>query len=120
MLQQTVQWEDHLEEAFERKLSKYTGQVNDCQQSGWRAKCLPVEVGCRGFAAWSLASAVGCSALYDSRRGEPSTTPPKRQRGPQDGCGFREEIRGGAVASMPSEHKLGSDHSWMGHLDESV
>ncbi|XP_063056078.1 uncharacterized protein LOC134450153 [Engraulis encrasicolus] len=59
LLELTVPWEDRLEEAFERKLSKYAGLVSECQQSGWRAKCLPVEVGCRGFAARSLASALG-------------------------------------------------------------
>ncbi|XP_030004234.1 uncharacterized protein LOC115429122 [Sphaeramia orbicularis] len=57
LLELTVPWEDRIEEAFERKLSKYTGLISDCQQAGWKARCFPVEVGCRGFAAQSLARA---------------------------------------------------------------
>ena len=54
LIELTVPWEDRLEEAYERKLSKYSKLVGDCQQAGWKAKCFPVEVGCRGFAARSL------------------------------------------------------------------
>ena len=43
LLELTVPWDDRLEEAFERKLSRYTGLVNDCQQGGWRAGYFPVE-----------------------------------------------------------------------------
>ncbi|XP_063054019.1 uncharacterized protein LOC134448252 [Engraulis encrasicolus] len=76
MLQLTVPWEDRLEEAFERKLSTYSGLVSDCQQSGWRAKCLPIEVGCRGFAAWSLANALGGLGIvgHQKRRAIRNTT----------------------------------------------
>lgn len=62
-LELTVPWEDCLEEAFERKLSKYKGFASDCKQAGWRARCIPVEVGCRGFAAhtesWALRERAG-------------------------------------------------------------
>ncbi len=51
LLELTVPWEDHLEEAFERKLAKYKGLVSECRRAGWRARCLPIEVGSRGFAA---------------------------------------------------------------------
>ncbi len=61
LLKPTVPLEDRSEEAFERKLSKYVGLVSDCQQAGWRARCLLVEVGCRGFAACFLVKA--CSSL---------------------------------------------------------
>lgn len=56
----TVPWEDRLDKANETKLSKYAELVSDCQQAGWRARCFPVEVGCRGFAAdpWSEPLAV--------------------------------------------------------------
>lgn len=53
----TVPLKDRLEDAFERKLSKYEGLVSNCKQAGWRVRCIPVEVGCRGFAAYSLAIA---------------------------------------------------------------
>ena len=50
----TVPWEERIEEAFERKKSKYQQLVEECQERGWKAWCLPVEVGCRGFAGRSL------------------------------------------------------------------
>lgn len=68
MLELTVPWEDRLEEAFERKLSKYAALVSDCQQASWRARCFPVEVGCRGFAAQSLVKAFGTLGIIGERR----------------------------------------------------
>lgn len=50
----TVPWEDRLEEANERKRSKYAELVTECRIKGWKARCEPVEVGCRGFAGQSL------------------------------------------------------------------
>lgn len=47
-----------MEEAFERKLSKYAGLPSDYQQAGWRARCLPIEVGSRGFVADSFVIAL--------------------------------------------------------------
>ena len=67
LLELTVPWEDRLEEAFERKLSKYTELAEHCQQAGWRVRCLPVEVGCRGFAARSLlraSSSLGIQGVF--------------------------------------------------------
>lgn len=49
-LELTVPWEDHVEEAFERKISKNAGILSDCHQVGWRARLLPVELGFTGFA----------------------------------------------------------------------
>ena len=68
LMELTVPWEDRLEEAFERKLSKYAGLVSDCQQAGWRARCFPVEVGCRGFAARSLARAFSSLGIEGERK----------------------------------------------------
>ena len=68
LLELTVPWEDRLEEAFERKLSKYAGLVSDCQLAGWRARCFPVEVGCRGFAPRSLARAFTSLGIDGERR----------------------------------------------------
>ncbi|XP_075904972.1 uncharacterized protein LOC142903304 [Nelusetta ayraudi] len=51
MLELTVPWEDRIEEANERKRSKYQELVEQCQQGGWKARCEPIEVGCRGFGA---------------------------------------------------------------------
>lgn len=44
------------------KREKYKGRINDCHIQGWKARCLPVEVGCRGFAGQSLCRAY--TALY--------------------------------------------------------
>ncbi|XP_028310814.1 uncharacterized protein LOC114468234 [Gouania willdenowi] len=68
LLELTIPCEDRLEEAFERKLSKYAGLVSDCQRAGWRARCFPVEVGCRGFAARSLTRALSCLGIEGERR----------------------------------------------------
>ncbi|XP_062387675.1 uncharacterized protein LOC134076569 [Sardina pilchardus] len=54
LLELTVPWEDRMEEAFERKRAKYEGLVGDCRSSGWKTRCDPIEVGCRGFAGQSL------------------------------------------------------------------
>ena len=54
MLELTVPWEERVEEANERKRLKYQQLVEDCQSNRYKTWCLPVEVGCRGFAAQSL------------------------------------------------------------------
>lgn len=45
----TVPWEERIEEANERKQSKYKEMVEECRKVGWKARCKPIEVGCRGF-----------------------------------------------------------------------
>ena len=63
------------------------------------------------------------TAVWASRergREEPSAIPPMRQKGPQDGCGSKEEIHGVMVASLPSGHKPGSDQPRLGRLEEGV
>lgn len=54
LLELTVPWEDRIEEANERKQSKYQELVEQCRWAGWKAECKPIEVGCRGFAGRSL------------------------------------------------------------------
>ncbi|KAI7802934.1 polyprotein, partial [Triplophysa rosa] len=61
LLELTVPWEVRMEEANERKRAKYADLVEKCRTRGWRAQCVPIEVGCRGFAAQSLCKA--CSLL---------------------------------------------------------
>ncbi|XP_062916611.1 uncharacterized protein LOC134352920 [Mobula hypostoma] len=68
VLEMTVPWEDSLEEDFERKLSKYAGLVSNCQQAGWRARCLPVQVGCRGFVARSSVRAFRILGIEGERK----------------------------------------------------
>ncbi|KAL3991499.1 leucine-rich repeat-containing protein 16 [Sarotherodon galilaeus] len=40
-----------------RKRAKYSELVEECRSNGWRARCQPIEVGCRGFAGQSLCRA---------------------------------------------------------------
>lgn len=46
-----------MEEAHKRKREKYQELVEDCQSNGWMTRCMPVEVGSRGFASHSLSKA---------------------------------------------------------------
>ena len=50
----TVPWEDNLEYAHERKFTKYAELRAECGERGWKAKCYPFEVDCRGFVAFSF------------------------------------------------------------------
>ncbi len=54
LMELTVPWEDHLDEAHERKRTKYEELVIDCRKQGRKARCMPIEVGCRQFAGQSL------------------------------------------------------------------
>ena len=54
MIEPTVIREDHIEEANERKRLKYDELRELCTSKGWAARCLPVEVGVRGFSAQSV------------------------------------------------------------------
>ncbi|XP_072037291.1 uncharacterized protein [Amphiura filiformis] len=50
----TVPWEDNIDEAHERKLTKYSELRAECKDRGCKASCYPFEVGRRGFVAHSL------------------------------------------------------------------
>lgn len=52
----TVPWEDGVEEAYERKKTKYSELATEAAQNGWKTKIFPVEVGCTGFVATSMTS----------------------------------------------------------------
>ncbi|KAL0148307.1 hypothetical protein M9458_056369 [Cirrhinus mrigala] len=54
ILELTVPWEDRIEEAHKRKMAKYAELSSECWNNGWKVRCEPVEVGCRGFAGHSL------------------------------------------------------------------
>ena len=54
MVELTVPWEDRMEEAYERKLSKYTDLASSVREKGWQAWIFPVEVGARGFTGKSV------------------------------------------------------------------
>ena len=50
----TVPWEENIEEAHERKASKYEEVVDHVRNLGWECSLTPFEVGCRGFVAPSV------------------------------------------------------------------
>ncbi len=49
----TVQWEEAIDEAFERKRLRYADLAAEAEDRGWKVNVRPVEVGCRGFVASS-------------------------------------------------------------------
>ena len=62
IIELTVPWEDHLQEANERKREKYQDLAMECEEKGWKVELWPVEVGCRGFvgrSTWSLMRMLG-------------------------------------------------------------
>nr|AAN12398.1 polyprotein [Tetraodon nigroviridis] len=68
LLELTVPWEERMEEAYERKAGKYAELVEDCRRAGWRSRCLPIEVGGRGFAGKSLCKAFSLLGITGMRR----------------------------------------------------
>lgn len=59
LLELAVPWEDRMEEAQERKKSKYVELVAECRRNGRKARCEPIEVGCRGFIGKCLHRVLG-------------------------------------------------------------
>jgi len=53
IIELTVPLEDAIDEAFERKKLCYAGLALEADQRGWKVRVRPVEVGCRGFLAFS-------------------------------------------------------------------
>ena len=48
MIELTISWETNVDEAFDRKMKRYEALRNQCEDEGWHAECLPIEVGARG------------------------------------------------------------------------
>ena len=55
----TVPYETRMEEAFERKKSKYSDLYSMCEESRWKAWCFPVEIGSIGVVGRSTIRALG-------------------------------------------------------------
>lgn len=69
----TVPSEDGVDEASERKKTKYSELATEAAQNGWKTKIFPVEVGCRGFVNTSMTS------LLKTKWGEGSLPPTTNQ-----------------------------------------
>ncbi len=68
LMELTVPWEDHLDEAHERKRTKYEELVIDCRKQGWKARCMLIEVGCRGFVGQSLYKTLSVLGITGAER----------------------------------------------------
>lgn len=56
VMELTVPWEEGVEEAYERKKTKYSDLAAEASQNGWKTLIFPVEVGSRGYVATSTTS----------------------------------------------------------------
>ena len=63
LLELTIPWEERIEEAYERKMTKNQGLVDDCKAKGWKTWCFPFEIGCRGFVGRSAHRAMSAIGL---------------------------------------------------------
>ena len=68
LIELTVPYEERAEEAHKRKRLKYQELVEQCRDNNWKAWCLPVEVGCRGFPAQSVWRALGMLGITGKER----------------------------------------------------
>lgn len=57
-----------MEEAQQRKRGKYEELLEVCRRNGWKTRCMPVEVGCRGFAGNSLSKAYRMQGITGASR----------------------------------------------------
>ncbi|XP_056127556.1 uncharacterized protein LOC130105540 [Rhinichthys klamathensis goyatoka] len=117
LLELTVPWEDRMEEAQERKRAKYADLVAECRRNGWKARCEPVEVGCRGFAGQSLHRVLGLLGICGLHR----------QRAIKNILEAAEKAarwlwlrRGDAWRRALPGHKSGLDHPRLGRPGEGV
>nr|XP_055028991.1 uncharacterized protein LOC129418090 [Misgurnus anguillicaudatus]XP_055035306.1 uncharacterized protein LOC129423146 [Misgurnus anguillicaudatus] len=117
LMELTVPWEDRMEEAFERKKAKYLELVQACRESGWRARCEPIEVGCRGFLSQSVHRAfrlLGIRGLHERRATKNiSEAAEKASR-------WLWIKRGEVWSSTLLGHKPGPDQPWLGRPGEGV
>lgn len=117
LLELTVPWEDRIEEANERKRARYTDLVAECWSNGWRARCEPVEVGCRGFAGHSLQRTLkllGVKGLQ-CRRATKNIL-----EAAEKASRWLWIRRGDPWISAPLGHKSGADHPRLGRPVEVV
>ena len=67
IMELTVPWEDRWGEAHEKEWTKYEHRlVIDCRAQGWKVRCMPIEVGSRGFV--SLHKALSVLGITETAR----------------------------------------------------
>ena len=67
LLELTVPLE-RMDEANQRKLARSPNLVEECRRRGWCASCVPIEVGCGGYAARSLCKASSLLGIKGARQ----------------------------------------------------
>ncbi|XP_076844394.1 uncharacterized protein LOC143489330 [Brachyhypopomus gauderio] len=117
LVELTVPWEDRMEEANERKRAKYAELVSECRSKGWKARCEPVEVGCRGFAGQSLPRTLKVLGIKGQlcRRAIRNSI-----EAAEKASRWLWIRRGDPWSSGPLGHKLGADHPRRGRPSEGV
>jgi len=102
--------EDRIEEANERNRAKYAELVN-----GWRARCKPIEVECRGFTGQSLYRVYNTLGITGASRRRAMMLVTKATEVASRWLW----IRAVGGIELPG-HKPGLDQPWLGRLEESV
>ncbi|XP_062872774.1 uncharacterized protein LOC134334411 [Trichomycterus rosablanca] len=117
LVELTVPWEDRVEEANERKRAKYSELVAECRSKGWKARCEPVEVGCRGFAGQSLPRTLKLLGVKGQLCRKAIRNIIEAAEKASRWLWIR---RGDPWSSRPLGHKLGADHPRLGRPSEGV
>ncbi|XP_062848878.1 ankyrin repeat domain-containing protein 26 isoform X2 [Trichomycterus rosablanca] len=117
LVELTVPWEDRVEEANERKRAKYSELVAECRSKGWKARCEPVEVGCRGFAGQSLPHTLKLLGVKGQLCRKAIRNIIEAAEKASRWLWIR---RGDPWSSRPLGHKLGADHPRLGRPSEGV
>ncbi len=96
---------------------KYLELTEECWRHGWKARCEPVEVGCRGFAGQSLHQSLSLLEVRGLQE----------RRGTKNLIDAAEKAsrwlwikRGDPWCSALHGHKLGADHPRLGRPGEGV
>ena len=64
----TFPWEDHSEEAYERKKEKCQDLIGICKERGYQPYCYQVEIGCREFIAHSTMKFLKDMGIFGKQR----------------------------------------------------
>ena len=104
-----------MEEAFEHKREKYEGLVSNCHRQGWKARCLPVEVGCRGLVGQLLCRAYTVLGITGKRRRAIYNNEEAAEKASRWLWIKRVDLW-----ETAARHKLSLDQSQPGHLSEGV
>ncbi|XP_026079824.1 uncharacterized protein LOC113057031 [Carassius auratus] len=117
ILELTVPWEDRIEEAHERKRAKYAGLSSECRNNGWKTRCEPVEVGCRGIAGHSLMRTLKLLGVKGLQLKKATTSILEAAERASRWLWIR---RGDPWSNLPLGHKPGTDHPRLGRPGEGV